>query len=104
MPLDLQWPVSLDPAGRERTVTQGTLEEVQQGVDLTLHVAVGTIESDKAFGRPEFAFTGDPEQAIRDTIAECKRVADYDLPVVGTSFTVLVTDVVDQSPESEVTL
>lgn len=103
--LDLQWPVSIGSNGRERVVTQGSIEEVQQGVDLTFHVPAGHIESDKSFGRPELAFASDPEGAIDQTIdTKLPRVAEYDLPVVGTSFVIEVTAVADVSTDSEVTL
>lgn len=106
MALDLEWPCSIGPSGRERVVEQGSLEEVQQGVDLTFHVPAGHLLHAKDFGRDEYAFAIDPTSAIEQTIKdECERVTAYN-PLVNDngSFSVVVTAVVDPDDDDEVTL
>lgn len=93
------------PGGRERVVEQGSLEEVQQGVDLTFHIPAGHLRHAKDFGRDEYAFAVDPAAGVEQTIAaECERVADYDLTVDDGALTVLVTAVVPPDSDVEVTL
>lgn len=106
MALDLQWPLSRSPNGRERVVEQGSIGEVQQGVDMTFHVPAGHLRHDVGFGRDEYAFSLDATAAIEQTIDdECQRVAGYE-PIFDDkgTFTILVTAVVDPEPLDEVTL
>ena len=75
---DLAWPLSLAPGGRERTVVQGGLLDVQQGVDMLFTVPEGHLLYDQSFGRPDLAFNPQAGDAIERTIVEqAPRVGSY---------------------------
>lgn len=96
MALDLMWPLAFAPNGRERTVVQGSLEEVQQGVDLLMSTPAGALPYAKQFGRPELAHDPDPEGAMRRFLAHdevAPRVGVLDVAYDRGAFTITVLSV-----------
>lgn len=83
----LAWPLRHTPAGRYATVEQGSLAEVQQGVDMILTVPAGSLVYDPGFGRPELAFTSprDLESVVEQVIEDAEpRAGDLDVTVSPT--------------------